>query len=388
MHDNELPLRGITVVDNGQEVAAQYCGRLLATLGATVIKVEPPGGCAMRSQPPLLVQEPPRGVLFEYLSLGKQSVTCDLSSSKGRSDFQALLARADVLLDDTPVMQRGDLLSPQAVHAAFPALVHVSVLPFGAIGERAKFKGREINLLHAGGEGFLMPNGLALERQPDRQPVKIHGHFAEFVGGMSAVSATLAAVFARDEAGGQFVDVSVQDANISVGCFAIQRMGEGVMETRHTRSFKYGGVLECQDGFVELLVLEQHQWEALVQLMGSPQWAMVDELKDPLERGRRGAQINEGLRAWSRGLTVADMVAKGQAMRVPIAPYNEGSVVLHSDELSQRGNFAPTHLHGGVSVPAFVAPFKFPQSPLQAGVGIGPPGADNARLLGTTEVRA
>lgn len=388
MHDSDTPLLGITVVENARDVAAQYCGRLLATLGATVIKVEPPGGSPMRSQPPLIRQSPPAGALFEYLSLGKQSVTCELASPAGQRDFRALLAKARVLLDDTPIAERGALLSPDCVQEGFPALVHVSVLPFGAVGERAGFKARELNLQHAGGEGFLMPNGLALERFPDRPPVKIHGHFAEYVGGMSATCAVLGALYAHDEAGGQFVDVSVQDANIAVGCFAVQRLGDGVMETRHARSFKYGGVIECRDGFVQVLVLEQHQWQGLVRLMDSPAWATAAELADPLERSRRGSEINAQLRAWARSRTVQEIVTKGQAESVPISPYNEAETVLASDAVSGRANFGLAELAGGSAVPAFIAPFKFPQSPLGLGKGIGAPGADNARHFTQSAARS
>jgi crotonobetainyl-CoA:carnitine CoA-transferase CaiB-like acyl-CoA transferase len=379
----ERPLAGITVVEHASDVAAQYCGRQLAVLGATVIKVEPPGGIAMRTEPPLLCDDPPRGVLFEYLNFGKRAVTCDLSSAQGKEEFRSLLARADVLLDDTPAAERKDVLAPANVHEAFPSLVYASVLPFGAHGERAGYIATDLNLQHAGGEGFLMPNGLALERFPDRPPVKVHGHFAEYVGGMSAVSAVLAAVYARDDAGGQFVDISVQDANVSIGCFAVQRLGDGIMETRHARSFKYGGVLECRDGYVEVLVLEQHQWEKLVEVMGSPEWACAAQLSDPLERGRRGAEINSHLRAWARTQTVRELVEKGQALGVPVSPYNDAAAVLGSDAVSGRGNFQPRQLGGNLSaVPVFVAPYKFPHAPLQLGQGIGCAGADNIPLLG------
>lgn len=380
----DRPLSGITVIEHANEVAAQYCGRLLAVLGATVIKVEPPGGGSMRTEPPLLQDDPPRGVLFEYLNVGKRSITCDLVTRKGAADFRSLLASADVLLDDTPIASRQGELAPEYVRAAFPGLLYVSVLPFGAYGDKSGYLGSELNLQHAGGEGFLMPNGLALELFPDRPPIKVYGHFAEFVGGMSAVTAALAALYARDDAGGQFVDVSVQDANISIGCFAVQRLGDGVMETRHGRSFKYGGVLECSDGYVQVLVLEQLQWENLVEVMGNPTWALAPELRDPLERSRRGAEINKHMRQWARAQSVRAVVEKAQALGVPMAPYNDADAVLSSDAVSQRGNFEPIELDGGVAAKVFIAPYKFPQSPLSLGQGVGPAGADNAAFLGSS----
>jgi crotonobetainyl-CoA:carnitine CoA-transferase CaiB-like acyl-CoA transferase len=153
------------------------------------------------------------------------------------------------------------------------------------------------------------------------------------------------------------------------------------METRHARSFKYGGVLECSDGYVQVLVLEQHQWEKLVELMGTPQWALAPELRDPLERGRRGAEINRHLRAWARTQTVRALVEQGQALSVPLAPYNDAGTVLGGDALSKRGNFQPVAWGSNLEAATFVAPYKFPQSPLSLGQGIGAPGADNAAYL-------
>ena len=109
---------------------------------------------------------------------------------------------------------------------------------------------------------------------------------------------------------------------------AIQRLGDGVLETRHGRSFKYGGVLECSDGHVGVLTLEQRQWEGLVKLMGEPEWALEAALGNPLERSRRGAEINRHLRAWAKTNAWKDVVRKGQALNVPLARYNEPSDLL------------------------------------------------------------
>ena len=92
--------------------------------------------------------------------------------------------------------------------------------------------------------------------------------------------------------------MSVQDAVLSVGAFALQRLGDGSLEHRSTRRFRYGGVFEAQGGFVELLTLEDRQWMALVELLGRPAWAQDEALRDPLERSRRGDEINRHIREW------------------------------------------------------------------------------------------
>ena len=78
---------------------------------------------------------------------------------------------------------------------------------------------------------------------------------------------------------------------LAVGAFAIQRLGDGSIEHRVVRSFRYGGVIPCADGYVELLTLEQRQWHGLVKLLGEPGWAMDPALEDSLERSRQGPMI-------------------------------------------------------------------------------------------------
>ncbi|MGZ5177018.1 MAG: CaiB/BaiF CoA transferase family protein [Burkholderiales bacterium] len=375
----DAPLAGFTVIEHADGVAASYAGRMLAAMGAKVIKVEPPGeGSALRRSEPLLTHAPEASALFHYLNVGKQFVTCDVGSDEGRRLLGELMQRAELLIDDTPVSQRGALkLDPATVTAAHPELVFLSVLPFGATGAHADYRAYELNVFHAGGEGYLMPNGLTLEMFPDRPPVKIYGHFAELMGGTSAVCAALTALLVRDEVGGQFVDVSVQDANISVGCFAIQRLGDGVLENRHGRSFKYGGVLECSDGHIGVLTLEQRQWEGLIELIGKPQWALDPALRDPLERSRRGAEINKHLRAWAKTQRVHDVVKKGQALGVPLAKYNAPSDIIESEQSETRGLFAPLDMPGFGSVPVFTAPFQLDGEAPRPTRAAAEPGADN-----------
>lgn len=376
------PLAGIVVIENSAGVAASYAGRVMALMGATIIKIEPPGaGDVLRRESSPLHAQVPVSALYAYLNVNKSSVTLDPATPDGQTLLGEMLDRADVFLDDTHPADRVRLgIAPDAVGGQRPKLVYVSVLPFGASGPHSEYRSHEINAFHAGGEGYLMPNGLALEMFPDRPPVKIYGHFAEFNGGTSAVCATLAALMVQQEAGGQFVDVSVQDANVAISCFALQQYGEGVLENRHERSFKYGGVLECSDGYVQLLTLEQHQWEGLVELMGSPAWAQEPALKDPLERGRRGSEINKHIRAWAKAQKVEDLVIRGQAQSVPLAKYAEPADIFASPQTRARDMFAQCELPGLGQVPVLATPFQFTRPDHVKSCAMQP-GQDNARVL-------
>ena len=364
------PLTGCRVVEHSRTVAAAYAGRLLAAMGATVVMAEPPQGSPLRTAPPLL-DGTGHSALFAFLSTGKRSMVCDLLSPEGQRALERGLESADILIDDTPVRARGSQnLDPDVIAKRFPALIHVSVLPFGASGPKADWDGEEVNLLHAGGEGFLLPNGLSYELFPDRPPLKIYGHFSEYQGGSMAAFAALSAWWAAPEFGGQYVDISVQDAVLSVGAFALQRLGDGSLEHRGTRRFRYGGVFEARGGFVELLTLEDRQWSALVELLGRPAWAQDEALRDPLERSRRGEEINGHIGEWMRRHDVDDIVQWAQQLGVPAAKYRTPAEVIHGEHERARGLFAPLLLDAGVRAEVLVAPFQFRCTPLKAGARV------------------
>lgn len=365
-----LPLSGCRVIERSRTVAAAYAGRLLAAMGAHVVMLEPGAGSPLRKAAPLL-DDTDESALFAYLAVGKRSLVCDPESPTGRAVLERELAGADIFIDDTPVRQRAAQgVEPQALAERFPRLVHVSVLPFGASGPKADWDGEEVNLLHAGGEGFLLPNGLSNELFPDRPPLKIYGHFSGYQGGTMAALSALTAWWAAPVSGGQYVDVSVQDAVLAVGAFALQRLGDGSLEHRTTRSFRYGGVFETSNGFIELLTLEDRQWNSLVELLGHPDWAQDEALRDPLERSRRGDEINRHIREWMAKHPVEEIVTRAQELGVPAGKYRTPVEVVQGEHERARGLFAPATLESGKQVDMLLAPFQFRCTPLQGGARV------------------
>jgi crotonobetainyl-CoA:carnitine CoA-transferase CaiB-like acyl-CoA transferase len=366
-----LPLEGICVIERSRGVAAAYAGRLLAALGAETIMFEDLEGSPLRQEPPLLQSAGGLSALFAYLAAGKRSLACDLSTEQGQATLERELHRADILIDDTPLAARHAAgLDAAALATRHPQLIHASVLPFGAFGDKADWKGEEINMIHAGGEGYLLPNGLTNEMFPDRPPLKIYGHFAEYQGGVAAALSALAALWARPSIGGQVVDTAVQDAVAAVGAFAIQRLGDGSLEHRTMRRFRYGGVFEGADGYIEFLMLEDRQWQAFVELLGRPAWATESWLDDPLERSRRGDEINVQIRQWARGQCVDAMVERAQALGVPAAKYRGPDEILRGEHELARQLFTPVSLPGGTKAQVLVAPFQFRETPLRITRGV------------------
>ena len=364
-------LAGCRVVERSHTVACAYAGRLLAALGAEVVLIEDAEGSPLRQGSPMLKGESETSALFAYLGAGKRSLVCDLGTHTGRLALHAELANADIFIEDAPLSERvAQGLEPSVIAEQNAKLVHVSVLPFGATGPKAAWQAEEINLLHAGGEGYLLPNGLSHELFPDRPPLKIYGHFASYQGGCAAAFAALSGLWARDLVGGQYIDVSTQDAVVSVGAFALQRLGDGSLEHRSTRRFRYGGVFRTTDGYVELLTLEDRQWRALVELLGNPSWTVDEALHDPLERSRRGDEINAHIREWMASRRAEDVVVKAQELGVPVAKYRSPDEVLNGDHERARGLFVKGDLPGGGQVDVLYAPFHFGCNELASSVRV------------------
>ena len=340
---NNAALAGLRVLELGGMVAVPFCGKLLASLGADVVKIEAPktGDSSRRRGPfPGDVPHPERSGTFLYLNTGKFGITLDVDDSPGREMLLRLAVEVDVVIHDSPpslVRSRG--LDQDKLAAVNPSLIVAAITPFGSTGPNTAHIAHDINVFHAGGEGNLLPNGLALDTFPDRAPITAGGMMASYQGGLTAAVGILGAVTAQWANGtGQVVDCSMQEAQLAIGYLPIQRLeAEGLEETRFSRFFRMGGVMPAADGYVELLTLEPRQWEGLARLLGEPEWASPDKFRDP---ATHGPAINENLRQWTAEHTREWLYREGQAYGVPIAPYLTTSEVFESPQQRKRGFFA------------------------------------------------
>jgi len=146
-------LAGITVIEIGDE-QGEHCGRILAGLGAEVIRVEPPGGEATRLNGPFYhdALDPDRSLYFWHYNFGKLGVTVDLDTPEGQTTFRRLAARADVVLESRPaghMAERG--LDVESLAALNPALVVVRISPYGDTGPWAHYQGSDLVHLALGG---------------------------------------------------------------------------------------------------------------------------------------------------------------------------------------------------------------------------------------------
>ena len=197
-------LAAIRVLDLTVNYSA-YAGRLLADLGADVVRVEPPAGSPVRSLAPYECTPAGECVSFayEFLDAGKRSVTLDLESAGGREQLARLAATSDVLIETPPVPSSTPDL--ESLRARNPALVLVSISPFGRSGPYAEYQATDLTLLAAG--GLLSLGGYA-----DTEPLAIQGEQAMLASGIFGAVAVLAALYERTQTGrGQWIDLSGQE---------------------------------------------------------------------------------------------------------------------------------------------------------------------------------
>jgi crotonobetainyl-CoA:carnitine CoA-transferase CaiB-like acyl-CoA transferase len=268
-------LEGLQIVELGRRFAASYATKLLADLGASVVKVEPPGGDPVRGLPPFAGGQPhpEKSGVFLYLNCNKQGVTLDTTDPRGREVLDRLLARADILVHDfDPDDATAAGIAWDRVHDVNPKLIMTSITPFGLSGPYRDFKAYDLTLASAG--GWTTVNGQPGD--PSMPPLRAFGHQTAFQAGANAALATMGAAVWRLKSGvGQHIEVSAQECISSIlelTYVTWPYMGLEVVRYGQ-RPLHPIDFFECKDGWIFVLCLEEKQWRSFVEMMGSPEWA-------------------------------------------------------------------------------------------------------------------
>ncbi|MBI4330154.1 MAG: CoA transferase [Chloroflexi bacterium] len=359
-------LEGIKIIELADLVAAPYCARLLADLGAQVIKVERPGeGDVARGREPFLkdIPHPERSGLFLYVNAGKYGITLDVNIPSGGDIFRELVKQADILVEDRPPGELDNLgLGYAALSEINPALVMVSITPFGQTGTYRNYRAYPLNTFHSGGEGYLTPGG---SPELDRPPVLVGRYAGEYECGISAAGAALVAFYHRLGRGlGQHVDISKQEALIPLNLQDIPMWANlGVVVNRATRGWRIAGVLPCKDGYVQFAPNRPEEWDTFIELLGSPEWAKGAEFKDPKYREEHAAEIKERLAPLLMQFTKEELYRRAQSKHCPVAPYHGCDEIVDSGQLRARGFFVEMdHPEAGrLEYPS--VPYRFCEAP-------------------------
>jgi crotonobetainyl-CoA:carnitine CoA-transferase CaiB-like acyl-CoA transferase len=322
-------------------VSGPYCGKLLADMGADVIKVEPPGGDPAREYGPFPKEgpNPEKSALFLYINTSKRAITLDLGNQQGLEKFKRLLEWADILLDNHPpqtLEQYG--LGWDALHTLNPDLIYINITPYGRTGPRADVKGDELTIIHAGGLGNLLP---ARSVNIDLPPVKLGGSQVGYIGGLVAALAAISFFVGRNTIGeGQLIDISLQEVILAL-------VSPNVTGTRYHETTwcrvpdrpPAMGRMQTKDGYVVLNAFDNHHFKAYREMMGNPEWAEGDGWLDLEYRAHHLKDIAPMLDGWMLKQGKNETHHKAAQARIPIGPIDTAEDVMANEQYASRDFF-------------------------------------------------
>ena len=334
-------LSDITVLDLSRGVAGPFCTKLLAGLGADVIKIEQPGiGDSSRQAEPFLdnLRSVESSALFAYLNTGKKSVTLNLDVPPQAQVVQRLARDSDILVES---FAPGDLgrpgLSYEALSETNPGLIYVSVTPFGQTGPYSGYKGSDIVAQAVG--ALMYTIGL-----PDKEPLKVGGESALYTTGISAFSASMLAIHVRDIQGfGQHVDISAMEV------MTVAQIHSSINEQfGHPQVRRVTNLVRAKDGWVSPgleMGVQEGTWPKVCELMGTPE--LVEDLRFTTQEARRANQrdLLEVVGNWAATKPKEEIYHTLQALRTITGYVATVEDLLASQQLAYREFFQPLPDH-------------------------------------------
>jgi crotonobetainyl-CoA:carnitine CoA-transferase CaiB-like acyl-CoA transferase len=360
------PLGHLRVVDV-TDLRGAMAGRILADLGADVIKVEPPDGDPARLRAPFAGGAPDldRSLGFLFRDANKRGAKIDLGSTRGKSRLAALCDGADILIDNLGGAGRRQAgLEPAEVRERHPHLVHVAVGDFGLSGPRAGWRAEALPAFAA--SGALQASGFG-----DRPPCWLPGYIAHDCAATFAVIGALVAVLDRARSGrGQSVEISVQEAALN-GLYPWAALLPGyarlypVLSPAPPRNADGSYlVLPTADGHIRVLAGTVRQWRAFLELIDKPVALSGPEWESPLLRLAAPDLIREIAAEALRQRSRADVFAQALGLRVPLAPVNTPDEFVAEEQTRVRGFFARTGFPHLGDAPFAPLPLNFSATPV------------------------
>ena len=358
------PLENVRVVEYGPWLNTAYGGRLLADMGAEVIKVESPdGGDPGRIHGPFPGDAPDAEASAQHLfnNANKLGATLDPSSATGRRLFRRLAAAADILIDGT---QSGELEALGLGHETLandnPRLITVSVSSLGHSGPYAGYRGYDLTSWHGSGSSHIYMGA------PDQEPLRGAYYHANHWGAVSAAAAAMIALHARETTGrGQTIDIAEAEtlAMLYIAVEVSDYLMNGAEKAR--AGLRMDGnaptaLLPCKDGYVYLMCLTDEQWAGLVDAMDNPDWATTDLfLGGGRQRAVYAREIYDLLRPWLQANTAQEIFDRCQARSAPAAPLYTVADLMTNEHLAEREFFVdlPGKGSGPLRIPG--PPFRF-----------------------------
>ena len=357
----EAPLSGITIVDLTRVLSGPYCTMLAADMGARVIKIEHPvhGDDTRAWGPPFVAGE---SAYFLSVNRNKESVALDFKQPEGRAVLDALIARADVVVEN---FRPGTLdaigLGYRDLSTRHPALVYVSISGFGQTGPRREEPGYDA-VIQA--EGGLM----SVTGTPDGPPVRLGVAIADLAAGMFAFQGLLLALLVRGRTGrGQLVDVGLLDSvaallTYQASRYFIAKDVPGRTGNRHASIAPYD-TFETADGTLVLAVGTDAQWQRFCDVADLPRLAADERFQTNAQRVEQYAALRSIIAGTLRTKPLDTWVSALRVAGVPCGGVRSIDEVLADPQLAARAMIETVDHPSVGTVPQLGVPVKLSVTP-------------------------
>jgi CoA:oxalate CoA-transferase len=349
--------QGLRVLDFSTTIAGPHCTRMLADMGAEVIKIEPAEGETMRTRPPVRNHS---SSVFGGLNVGKKSLVLDLKSPKGIGVVRRLIASSDVLVENfRPGVMRRLKLDYASVHELNPRLIYCSISGYGQTGPSAGLPAYA-PVIHAA-SGYDMAH---LSYQPGRtRPDYCGVYHADVAAGAYAFGAVSAALYQRHTSQkGQHIDVSMLESMLSLTLNEVQwSQFEVTLPSR-----PMFGPVETADGYVMVAIASEKTFQSLAQAASHPEWVNDPRFAKYADRRDNWKDLMDGVEIWSRTLSTEQCLASLSEYGVPSSAYRTVAEALSDPQIAHRGALVEVQDDGG-AFRVMNLPFRMSGTDVSAG---------------------
>jgi crotonobetainyl-CoA:carnitine CoA-transferase CaiB-like acyl-CoA transferase len=348
---------GLRVLDFSTTIAGPHCTRMLADMGAEVIKIETAEGETMRTRPPLRNS---CSTAFGQLNVGKHSLVLDLKSPNGGEAVRRLVATSDVLVENfRPGVMRRLKLDYASLRELNPKLVYCSISGYGQTGPSAELPAYA-PVIHAA-SGYEMAH---LAYQPGRsRPDHCGIYHADVITGVYAFGAISAALYQRSRSRiGQHIDVSMLESMLSL---TLSELQSSQFEVKATQRPMFGPIA-TSDGYVMVAIASEKTFQSLMQVIGHPEWVSDPRFAKYADRRENWASLMDSVEQWSRAVTTEKCLVALNERGVPSSAYRTVAEALRDPQIAHRGALAEVE-DGGGTFKVLNLPFRMSGAKVSAG---------------------
>ena len=365
---------GLRVIDFSTTIAGPHCARMLADMGAEVIKIETSEGETMRTRPPM---RNGCSTTFGQLNVGKKSLVLDLKSPDGCEVVRRLARTADILVENfRPGVMRRLKLDYAALSVLNPKLIYCSISGYGQTGPSAELPAYA-PVIHAA-SGYDMAH---LAYQPGRERPDYCGiYHADVFTGTYAFGAISAALYQRTlTKAGQHIDVSMLESMLTLTLNEVQWSQFTVAPT----SRPMFGPIGTSDGYVMLAIASEKTFQGLMRVIGHPEWVSDPRFLAYADRRNNWSALMDGVEVWSRTLTTVRCLEALCDAGVPSSAYRTVAEALADPQLAHRRALADVEDSGG-KFRVMNLPFRMSGAKVSAGKRVSTLGEHTRALLKET----